>query len=603
MKNSFKICTWVIILLIPFLMGCKKKSSVITNYAEGITIHEPDSNGLINTANSSSVQVPLSGQGSITHLSYSSAGGEFAYTHHVGDVPLDIYMIFTNKSGTSNNNSTQVSYKDSQSTSNFPDNTFSSRSNEVFSQDISGYAIENGIGLRGKPQATRFNASPLPFVENRNYQALNNQLVEPRKNIIGDVDSFIDVDGQGATVFIPSTLRQVITDGTITLNLWVENASWGSCSKAYCINQTIVDSVGSNFLKTGSNNDIYDWVSNIYGAPWGAQNYGNLLDPSAANQIDILFFDIENDNSTIGGILGFFWAKDNYKKTSYSISNERLMLYIDSVLVATPDQTWDITDYWPAEMVATMAHEFQHMIQFYQKSILRNLSGNEGEVWLNEMASMVTEDLVAEKLGNIGPRGVAATDGTAGAANNHEGRLPLFNLYLNKGVTQWSLTSSPLPNYSVSYAFGAYLVRNFGGPVLFRKIVQSGRTNYLAVEEAVQALGYDETFESLLKKWAVASLISDSTTAPSSYRYNIGGFFNYALDGVNYNLGSINLYNYTDGSIIGPQFYLPGDLINLTSSDGYSNTFVEVINQKTGTFTSNIMMGNTVKLTVVTKAP
>ena len=42
------------------------------------------------------------------------------------------------------------------------------------------------------------------------------------------------------------------------------------------------------------------------------------------------------------------------------------------------------------------------MIRYYQKPVLREATS---EVWLNEMASEVGEDLIANKLKVNGPRG------------------------------------------------------------------------------------------------------------------------------------------------------------------------------------------------------
>ena len=39
----------------------------------------------------------------------------------------------------------------------------------------------------------------------------------------------------------------------------------------------MVDAMGEQFLKAGEDNDIYDWVTGIYGDPWGTYSIGAIL--------------------------------------------------------------------------------------------------------------------------------------------------------------------------------------------------------------------------------------------------------------------------------------------------------------------------------------
>ena len=153
------------------------------------------------------------------------------------------------------------------------------------------------------------------------------------------------------------------------------------------------------------------------------------------DEITILLTDIDEDNSANGGVVGFFWSKDNFLATTVAGSNERVMFYIDSVMFANGDNGWDIDDYWPKELISTLAHEFQHMINFYQKYILLD---TDTDTWINEMLSESTEDLVATKIRHIGPRGVDYMDGSAGDPGNTLGRYPLFNANNTLSLTSWN---------------------------------------------------------------------------------------------------------------------------------------------------------------------
>ena len=379
----------------------------------------------------------------------------------------------------------------------------------------------------------------------------NYLLTAPRATAVGTAETLQINSSSGSTV--NSTVRATYTssDG-ITLNILVDDTVWDSgsgCSKAFCVTQAMVDALLDKFLNN-TQNDIYHWVTNIIGAPWGTHSYNNLIDSSKANTIDILLLDIDNDNSTDGGVLGYFWSKDNYLASSVTGSNERLMFYMDSVMLANPsndgtdsDTTWSITDYWPDYLVSTLAHEFQHMIHFYQKAIKRGASSN--EAWEDEMASMMIEDLLSDKLNTLGPRGVLGSDYSEGSSQNSKGRIPLYNYYPSLTVAEAS--NFGLSHYSSSYAFGAYLLRNFEGANFLKAQVQNAYGSKQAITEALSSLGYSETFDTVLQKCATAIILSDQKDMPQGYRFNQSDTtapFLSRINGIDYNLGSINFFNY-----------------------------------------------------------
>lgn len=547
----------------------------------------------------SSVPTEVSGSGSYYHVS-PSAGSSIDYTHNLGSTPQDVFFIFTNANASTVSASSISSSVQSEIEVPSVNEIQTLKLMTGDPDDLVAWARENGVGLRGKPEVSAFNNNPPTF--GKTEPGINYQMIapDPLYTAVNDTNPFMNTSTSDT---IAATARAVVTDGTITLNIWVEDDSWDTgCPKHYCITQAMVDAFADKFLQPGTENDIYDWVTSIYGAPWGSHSNGSLIAETDPLEIDILFYDIMDDGNDPGnsdpngGVLGFFWAKDNYKTSSIDYSNGRLLFYMDSVLSAKEDAStsWTIDDYWPAEMVSTLAHEFQHMIHFYQKNVTYNVSP---ETWINEMASMVAEDLVADKVWVNGPRGVSYLDDTSGSTGNVEGRLPLYNYYNEISPTTWN-NSSPLPNYAINYAFGAYLARNYGGAPLFQKIVQSNKTDYQAITSAVTASGYSETFTTLLQKWGVAVLLSDQTDMSSGYRYNVGGGFASASGDIAYNVGSINMFNYSYSGLNGPLFYTPSSVSN---HNKLSNTYVKVGTAQTGTFTASVEMKSGVRLTVVTK--
>ena len=129
---------------------------------------------------------------------------------------------------------------------------------------------------------------------------------------VNDTHTFQDYDGE--LIDIPSTARTVVHDGVTALVVWVAEESWGAgCSEPYCVDQAMVDSVAAAFLRPGSGNDIFDWVTSIFGGPWGPHEDAALIPPT--NDVHILLYDIDNDDSPTGGVLGYFYAKDNFTRS------------------------------------------------------------------------------------------------------------------------------------------------------------------------------------------------------------------------------------------------------------------------------------------------
>ena len=224
----------------------------------------------------------------------------------------------------------------------------------------------------------------------------------------------------------------------------------------------------------------------------------------------------------MAGVVGYFWGRNNFLKTSQSSSNEKVMFVIDAVMFAAPSGgTWEMTDYWPQKVISALAHEFLHMIYFYQKTVLQFLNDSNSAV--NEMLAQCVEDLVANKIQTDGPRGVPYGTATAGLAGNTSGRLPLYNSSNDYTLLDWSSSSAETYiNYSKTYALGAYLMRNYGGANLVKSMVQNAYTGVNCIVNAVNTNGgIGITYENILKNFGAANLLSDRTTMTTGYIYII----------------------------------------------------------------------------------
>lgn len=520
-----------------------------------------------------------------------------------------VYYIFTNISPSYDKNNPIV----------YKNNNMSDSLNTTFSMSQKR-SVTSSFYIKDKEIIKEFNRNPKDFL---NKHKTNNPIVDkrqsitilsPRKATLGELKNFYNLiyNGEWSIENILSTCRFTETIKGKTLNIYVANDCWYiGGTKTYKVDETMVQAMADRFLKTDTSDDIYTLVTGIYGSHWGPHTYNNVFIPSTEeNNITILLYDIDNDNgNTAGGVvLGYFWAKDNYLNSelkkytglSQGGSNECTMFYIDACLFAKKDGiTWEITDSDPANIISTLSHEAQHMIHFYQK-VIKNKLSNSSDVWIDEMCSLMAEDFVAKKIGVNGPRGVAYDNGSAGSPNNTSGRLPLYNDYNDDSVVVWLLDQDVLRSYSIAYSFGAYLARNFNGVNLFKNIVQNPYINYQAITNAVNSLGYSETFGTLLQKWGASVICSNNTSMELKYSYNRGDWFDSTNDsGLIYEIGSINMFNYSpepllyDGTSVGSPYY--------SSIKKASNRYYLRGSSISGTLKDIIKLDDTIRLTIVVK--
>ncbi len=547
-----------------------------------------------NSAGPSELSEAISARTVFPKISHRSESGSFTLDMNLGSTPSDVYFVFTNPSSQPASSRPQVSALTGQQVP-----AVESKTLEV---DIEVLISQWVVVLRGKPEIDEFNRRPPPFTRAAPFsRKLLPTPSAPLLDTVGDTYSFMN---DSTSSLIPATCRlvassiNVATGNPRTLNVWVADECWeigGSPAVPKKITQEMLDQMGTKFLVSALGNDIYDWVTNVYGEEWGTHSYSNLIAPD--DNITILLYDIDGDRSTTGGVIGYFWAKDNYDTSTISCSNERVMFYLDAVMYATEDgPTWESTDFWPQALFSALAHEFQHMINFYQKTVLRT-EGVGLDTWINEMLSLATEDFLSWYLQVSEPRGVSYDDGTAGSPNNSQGRLPLYNANNYVSLTTWLQN---LESYSICYAFGAYLFRNFGGVKVLRDIMHNSETDYRSIEVALAQGGFTETFPQLLQKWGVANLLSDDIQAPASYIYNRGDFLVSSLSGTSYKIGSINLFNYKIGNLVGPTIYASSP-VGSADPKSTSNLYYTAGLGITGIQSWQIDLPTGMKLTVVRK--
>ena len=247
-------------------------------------------------------------------------------------------------------------------------------------------------------------------------------------------------------------------------------------------------------------------------------------------KVNIVVYDIEGDyrDGQQSGTLGYFWAKDYYTAAAAKESGDATIgltncgkyFYVDSYFLNEA----------PEMLYSTLAHEFQHMINFGQKTMLSmETAQTEAQVhvsqtWSNEMMSMVCEDMVQEYLG--------VQDKDSPIA-----RLPWFcqNYYLS-GLTDWLGGNSVQVSYAGAYAFGAYLARNYGGKELIKQIAINNYVDQEAITQALESISKDETFESVFEKYAQALVLDNAPPAANAPS------FNRSVEGINGNMKAIDIF-------------------------------------------------------------
>lgn len=248
-------------------------------------------------------------------------------------------------------------------------------------------------------------------------------------------------------------------------------------------------------------------------------------------KVNIVVYDIEGDykDGQQSGTLGYFWAKDYYTAAAAKESGDATIgltncgkyFYVDSYFLNKA----------PEMLYSTLAHEFQHMINFGQKTMpSMKTAQTEAQVlfsqtWSNEMMSMVCEDMVQEYLG--------VQDKDSPIA-----RLPWFcQYYYLSGLTDWLGGNSVQVSYAGAYAFGAYLARNYGGKDLIKQIATNNYVDQEAITQALKSTGRNETFESVFEKYAQALVLDNAPSAENAPS------FNRSVEGINGNMKAIDIFN------------------------------------------------------------
>ena len=209
------------------------------------------------------------------------------------------------------------------------------------------------------------------------------------------------------------------------------------------------------------NDSIINFVTNEFDTkiyPKITSKFGEESDVDGNGKIILLILDIRDGFSGSGGyIAGYFDSTNTYSKSSSYYSNECDMIYLDC---------------YPADPTSldfhmTVAHEFQHLINYTQKGLSGDLPQ---DTWINEGLSSAAEYVYS--------------------GNHLTDRIDYYNSFQSDESTgnnfyKWS---DELIDYSTVYLFFQWLrIHSIDGDAVYKDILDSSYTDYRAVVEQVKS--------------------------------------------------------------------------------------------------------------------
>ncbi|WP_411161489.1 M30 family zinc metallopeptidase [Acetobacterium wieringae] len=298
---------------------------------------------------------------------------------------------------------------------------------------------------------------------------------------VNDTKSFI-VDKESLTS--PATVTGRCAYNGTHVQVWVDN----DANAKVKLTNAQAKPIGEEF-----DNKIYPLVTN---------NFGVAPNVDSDGKIAILCFDIADTYSGpgTGYTAGFFYGGDLYKNSQLSLqnSNEMEIFYADTypTMIKNPE-TPDYDDPDVTKVYSTLAHEFQHMVNFNQNCLVEG-EKKAMDTWLNEALSLAAEQMYNGTQINR----ITYYNSSTAIQNGHS-------------LLSWQNGSDVLANYSLSYLFSQYLrtqidqAKGSGeGIKTYKSIIEDPAENYVAVQNVIQTkIDSKLTFGQFMTNFRAAMLL------------------------------------------------------------------------------------------------
>ena len=270
-------------------------------------------------------------------------------------------------------------------------------------------------------------------------------------------------------------------------NIWIMDENIYAGKSESIISDVKAQELASQFDR------IYPLATNLLGYEYGGGPNGNG-GVDGDKKIQILVYDFyelyhwSEETTTAGSFLpkDFFTQEELTSWGWKDKTNLAEIFYLNAnTVIASPDYAYSL-----------LIHEFQHMINFNMKYVKH---GENAATWYNEMLSTMAEDVIAPLIGI----------GHTSPGHPISMRIPRFlDSYSKYGITEWGLAGD---SYAVLYAFGAYLVRNYGGPGLLKSILGNDKVNVDSLTLALKEFSRDMDFAQALNRYSEAMIFSGSS--------------------------------------------------------------------------------------------
>ena len=229
-------------------------------------------------------------------------------------------------------------------------------------------------------------------------------------------------------------------------------------------------------LKLKEMADQFDGI--IY--PKMREHFGNEPDIDGDPKVFILLDDIRDGS---GSYRGYFWAGNQFARTSQALSNEKELLNID--LFPSFSQL-------PTDTFGTVAHEFVHMIIYNEGYYVENNVLKGLERWLEEGLTQYGQYLFDSKF----------------SSNLDEFIKKPDTILADNRVNEVWLGSSPFANYGASFLWMFYLVEKYGGsnlPGFFRNMIRYRDGGMGSVDAVLKS--FDTDSKTVFADWAIANYL------------------------------------------------------------------------------------------------
>jgi hypothetical protein len=286
--------------------------------------------------------------------------------------------------------------------------------------------------------------------------------------------------GDSRTFFVDSSYdysERLEVDATLKKNssnayFYVEDDYYDSLSDSLKLEfNSYLESLARNFDST-----IYPKIRETFGYEWS---------PGIDGDSKITVF-LTNTKRNVGG---YFNPNDEYQKNRIvdGRSNEREMIYINAAFMGDE------------RIKSFLAHEFQHMITWYHKTKLKNISD---DVWLNEARSEYASTAIGYDDNY--------------PTSNLRARVVNFMSDPTDSLIEWQ---NDIQDYSSANLFSQYLADHFG-KALFKTMIGNDKAGIESIEKSLRDLNYNIDFRDVFTNWTVANYLNDKTlSAGEEYGY------------------------------------------------------------------------------------